>query len=132
MTSIGAIRYEFPAGTRSVRELAAAGLLESSADTLESLGFEQVRVACEESSYSLALAASTRLLEEAGAQRESIGLLIYRGAPGGLAFSSARTLPDAADDVVSTARFRYPSTRLQYDLGLERAAGAMELVARQG
>jgi len=122
MTSIGAIRYEFPAGTRSVRELAAAGLLESSADTLESLGFEQVRVACEESSYSLALAASSRLLEEAGVDPDSIGLLVYGGAPAGLAFSAARTLANAAGNVVSTARFQYPSTRLQYDLGLERAA----------
>jgi 3-oxoacyl-[acyl-carrier-protein] synthase III len=122
MTSIGAIRYEFPAGTRSVRELATAGLLESTAETLESFGFEQVRVACEESSYSLALAASERLLDETGVDRESIGLLVYGGAPGGLAFSAARTLAAAAPDAVSTARFRFPSTRLQYDLGLERAA----------
>ena len=41
MTAIAAIRYQFPAGTRSVRELAAAGLLESSAETLETLGFER-------------------------------------------------------------------------------------------
>jgi 3-oxoacyl-[acyl-carrier-protein] synthase III len=122
MTSIGAIRYEFPAATRSVRELAAAGLLQSAPDTLEALGFEQVRVACEESSYSLALAASSRLIEESGVDRDSIGLLVYGGAPGGLAFSTARTLASTADDVVSTARFRYPSTRLQYDLGLEGAA----------
>jgi 3-oxoacyl-[acyl-carrier-protein] synthase III len=122
MTSIGAIRYEFPAGTRSVRELATAGLLESTADTLESLGFEQVRVACEESSYSLALRASERLLEEFGVDRASIGLLVYGGAPGGLAFAPARTLASAAEDVVSAARFRYPSTRLQFELGLERAA----------
>jgi 3-oxoacyl-[acyl-carrier-protein] synthase III len=122
MTSIGAIRYEFPAGTRSVRELAATGLLESTAETLESLGFGQIRVACEESSYSLALAASTRLLEESGVDRDSIGLLVYGGAPGGLAFAPARELASAARDVVSAARFRYPSTRLQYDLGLERAA----------
>ena len=122
MTSIGAIRYEFPAGTRSVRELAATGLLESTAETLESLGFEQIRVACEESSYSLALAASTRLLEESGVDRDGIGLLVYGGAPGGLAFAPARSLANAGSDVVSAARFRYPSTRLQYDLGLERAA----------
>ena len=122
MTSIGAIRYEFPAGTRSVRELAGAGLAESNAETLESLGIAQVRVACEESSYALALAASTRLLDECGVDRASIGLLVYGGAPGGLAFSSAQTLAGSANDVVSTARFRYPSTRLQYDLGLEHAA----------
>jgi 3-oxoacyl-[acyl-carrier-protein] synthase-3 len=120
--SIGAIRYEFPAGTRSVRELAAAGLLESTPDTLESLGFEQVRVACDESSYSLALLACTRLLDEAGVDRNSIGLLVYGGAPGGLAFAPARALASAASNTVSSARFRFPSTRLQYDLGLERAS----------
>ena len=122
MTAIGAIRYEFPAGTRSVRELAAAGLLESSADTLESLGFDQVRVACEESAYMLAARACSNLLEEHAIDRDSIGLLVYGGAPGGLAFAPARGLAGAAGDVVTAARFRYPSTRLQYDLGLERAA----------
>ena len=121
MTSIGAIRYAFPAGTRSVRELAAAGLLESPPETLESLGFEQVRVACEESAYSLALRAASRLLEETGIARDSIGLLVYGGAPGGIAFAPGRMVAAAAGDVVSAARFRYPSTRLQYDLGLERA-----------
>ena len=122
MTSIGAIRYEFPAETRSVRELAAAGLLESAPETLESLGFDQVRVAGEESSYTLALRASSRLLEESGVERDSIGLLVYGGAPGGLAFAPGRGLAAAAEDVISAARFRYPSTRLQYDLGLERAS----------
>ena len=121
MTSIGAIRYAFPAGTRSVRELSAAGLLESPPETLESLGFEQVRVACEESAYSLALRAASRLLEETGIARDSIGLLVYGGAPGGIAFAPGRLVAAAAGDVVSAARFRYPSTRLQYDLGLERA-----------
>src|SRR5687768_12059616 len=104
MTSIGAIRYEFPAGTQSVRELAAAGLLESSAETLESLGFAQIRVACEESPYALALRASERLLQESGIDRESIGLLVYGGAPGGLAFAPARALASAASDTVSAAR----------------------------
>jgi 3-oxoacyl-[acyl-carrier-protein] synthase-3 len=122
MTSIGAIRYEFPAATRSVRELATAGLLQSAPETLESLGFSQVRVACEESAYALALRAGRRLLEESGVDRESVGLLVYGGAPGGLAFAPARVLVNVVDDVVTTARFRYPSTRLQYDLGLERAS----------
>ncbi len=47
---------------------------------------------------------------------------MYGGAPGGLAFASGSTLTSSADDIVSTARFAYPSTRLQYDLGLEHAA----------
>ena len=119
---IAGIAYAFPAESRSVRELAAAGLLESPAETLESFGFDQVRVACDESAYMLALRACTGLLEDSGIDRDSIGLLVYGGSPGGLAFAPARTLAHSADDVVSSARFRYPSTRLQYDLGLERAA----------
>jgi hypothetical protein len=36
---IAGISYVFPSCTRSVRELAQASMLESSADTLESCGF---------------------------------------------------------------------------------------------
>jgi 3-oxoacyl-[acyl-carrier-protein] synthase III len=122
MTAIAAIRYEFPAGTRSVRELAAAGLLESSPETLETLGFEQVRVACDESAYSLAQRASASLLEEHAIDPDSIGLLVYGGAPAALAFAPGNELTNAAADTVSSARFRFPSTRLQYELGLERAS----------
>ena len=122
MTAIAAIRYEFPAGTRSVRELAAAGLLESSPETLETLGFDQVRVACDESSYSLAQRASAGLLEEHAIDPDSIGLLVYGGAPAALAFAPANALVNSAADTVSSARFRFPSTRLQYELGLERAS----------
>jgi 3-oxoacyl-[acyl-carrier-protein] synthase-3 len=102
--------------------LEADGLLESPAETLESLGFAQVRVASEESAYRLALRAASALIEEHSIDRDSIGLLVYGGAPGGFAFVPARALAHAGSDVVSSARFRYPSTRLQYDLGLERAA----------
>ena len=122
MTAIAAIRYAFPAATRSVRELAAAGLLESSPETLESLGFDQVRVAYDESAYSLAMRASTHLLEEHDIDPDSIGLLVYGGAPPALAFAPANALVKSAADTVSSARFRFPSTRLQYDLGLERAS----------
>ena len=101
MTGIAAIRYEFPAATRSVRELAAAGLLHSSPETLETLGFEQVRVACDESAYSLALRASTSLLEEHDIDPDSIGLLVYGGAPAALAFAPANALVDAAGDTAN-------------------------------
>ena len=121
MTAIGAIRYEFPAAKRSVRDLAAAGLLESPAETLESLGFDEVRVACDESAYLLAKRAGAGLIEEHKIDPGTIGLLVYGGAPGGLAFAPARALVGAASDAVSAARFHYPSTRLQFDLGLERA-----------
>src|SRR5918999_1615495 len=122
MTAIGAIRYEFPAATRCVRDLAGGGRVTSPPDTLESLGFDRVRVAVHESAYLLAKRASTALIEENAIDPASIGLLVYGGAPGGLAFAPGSALVNSADDVVSTARFCYPSTRLQYDLGLEHAA----------
>lgn len=122
MTAIGAIRYEFPAATRSVRDLAHAGLVTSAPETLESLGFDRVRVAVDESAYLLAKRASTALIEEHAIDPASIGLLVYGGAPGGLAFAPGNALANSAGDVVTTARFCYPSTRLQYDLGLEHAA----------
>jgi 3-oxoacyl-[acyl-carrier-protein] synthase-3 len=122
MTAIGAIRYEFPAATRSVRDLAAEGLVASPPETLESLGFDRVRIAIDESAYLLAKRASTALMEERGIDPASIGLLVYGGAPGALAFAPGNALATSANDVVTTARFCYPSTRLQYELGLEHAA----------
>jgi 3-oxoacyl-[acyl-carrier-protein] synthase III len=122
MPAIGAIRYEFPAESRSVQDLAADGLLTSPADTLEALGFSRVHVATAESAYELALRACTRLLDDATIDRSRIGLLVYGGATGGLAFAPGSSLAAAAESVVTMARFCYPSTRLQFDLGLEHAA----------
>jgi len=108
---ISGIAYALPAASRTVRELAAAGLLESEPDILERFGFARVHIAVEESPYELARQAATRLLEERGVDPASVGLLIYSGPAS-----------DAAGAFATTARFKYPGTRLHYDLGLVNAS----------
>ena len=119
--AIAGISYAFPAGSRTVAELAAEQQLNSSSETLESFGFGSVHVAVEESPYDLALAASTRLLDETGIDRSSIGLLIYGGTPGSMSFASAEQAEEAAAGLCTMSRFKYPASRLQYDLDLPNA-----------
>jgi 3-oxoacyl-[acyl-carrier-protein] synthase-3 len=118
---ISAIRYAFADETRTVRELAGEGAVTSDAAVLEGFGFRSVHVGRDESPYDLALRAAGRLLEERDVDPESVGLLVYGGAPT-VAFAAGGR-PAAGDDVLATtARFRYPATRLQYDLGLVNAS----------
>ena len=119
--AIAGISYIFPESSRTVEELADARQLTSSAETMQSFGFGQVHVAVAESPYELALAAASKLLDETGVDRDSIGLLIYGGAPGAIAFAPADQAEDAAAGVCTMSRFKYPATRLQYDLGLHNA-----------
>jgi 3-oxoacyl-[acyl-carrier-protein] synthase-3 len=119
--AIAGISYAFPAGSRTVAELAKEQQLSSSSETLESFGFGSVHVAVEESPYDLALAASTRLLDETGIDRSSIGLLIYGGTPGSMAFASAEQAEEGAAGLCTMSRFKYPASRLQYDLDLPNA-----------
>lgn len=119
--AIAGISYAFPAGSRSVAELAGEAQLTSSAATLESFGFGRVHVAETETPYDLALAAARRVLAETGVDPETIGLLIYGGTPGPMAFASAGDSEAAARGLCSMARFKYPATRLQYDLDLPNA-----------
>ena len=119
--AIAGISYAFPAGSRTVAELAQAQQLSSSSETLQSFGFGSVHVAVEESPYDLALAASSRLLEEAGTDRSSVGLLIYGGTPGSMSFASADQAEAGAAGLCTMSRFKYPASRLQYDLDLPNA-----------
>ena len=119
--AIAGISYAFPAASRTVAELAREQQLSSSSETLESFGFGSVHVAVEESPYDLALAASTRLLDEAGIDRSSIGLLIYGGTPGSMSFASAERAEEGAAGLCTMSRFKYPASRLQYDLDLPSA-----------
>jgi 3-oxoacyl-[acyl-carrier-protein] synthase-3 len=117
---LGGIAYAFAEAARSVAELGAAGLLASDAAVLEGFGFGHAHVAVAESPYQLALAAARRLLEDRRIAPESVDLLLYGGTPGPLAQQPA----DAPWDgglLQTTARFKYPAARLQYELGLERA-----------
>ncbi len=119
--AIAGISYVFPAGSRSVGELAGEAQLTSSAETLESFGFGQVHVAEIESPYELALAAARQVLAESAVDPETIGLLIYGGTPGSMSFASATNAEESAKGLCTMSRFKYPATRLQYDLDLPNA-----------
>jgi len=119
--SIAGVAYVFPETTRSVRELAAAGKLQSDAALLEEFGFGRVHVATTETPYDLALRAASGVLRHRSVAPETVDMLIYAGTPS-VAFTAAGGGPAAAARVNTTQRFHYPATRLQYDLGLERAS----------
>ncbi|HEY2378213.1 MAG TPA: 3-oxoacyl-[acyl-carrier-protein] synthase III C-terminal domain-containing protein [Gemmatimonadaceae bacterium] len=122
-TSIGirGIAYALPASRRSLSELETLGKLRSEPELLEQFGFAQVCVAEEETPYALALEAASTLLCEHNVKPESVDVLIYCGTPA-VAFSRGGSVAAAANDIATTRRFRYPSTRLQYDLGLACAS----------
>jgi 3-oxoacyl-[acyl-carrier-protein] synthase III len=122
---ISALSYVFPEATRTVAELGAAGLLQSEAALLERFGFGQVHVAERESAFDLALAAARTLLEESAIDPATVDALIYTGTPGPAAFApGAEPLVDSY--LRTTDRFRFPATRLQYELDL-RGATVMAL-----
>ena len=120
--SIRAIEYALPAVSRSVRELAADGALESDPTVLERFGFARVHVASDESPYALAHAAATRLLAASHVDPSTVGLLVYGGAPSAMAFASGARAADGAAAMCTVDRFRSPASRLQHDLGLDGAA----------
>lgn len=120
--SIAAISYALPGATSTVRELAAAGAVDSAPELLERFGFGRVCVAVDETPYDLALSAARALLGECDIDPDSVDAVIYGGAPSTLAFATRRKAPRQARGLCGTARFHYPGTRLQYDLGLERAS----------
>jgi len=118
---ITAIAYALPACSRSVRELGAAGQLQTDPEVLENFGFGRVHIAVAESPYELAYRAAARLLEEQAVDAASIDLVIYSGPPGTLSLTPAAQ-PWNGAALSSTARFQYPGTLLQYALGLLNAS----------
>ena len=123
---IAGIGYAFPSASRSLRELHAAGQLESDPALLERFGFDRVYVAEEETPFDLALTAARRLLAERAVDPESVGLLVWSGAPGAMAFASPAGAERRALAMTTMDRFTFPATRLQYELGLTHA-GTMAL-----
>lgn len=119
--SIRSIAYAFPSSSPSVRELAAAGLLVSEPELLEGFGFGRVHAAAGETPYELGALAAARALDRAGVDPASVDLLIHGGVDGATAFVAAPSPADSRAAHRTTARFRYPATRLQQELGLERA-----------
>lgn len=120
--SITAISYALPGATSTVRELAAAGAVDSSPELLERFGFDRVCIAVDETPYDLALSASRALLAENDVDPDSVDAVIYGGTTSTLAFATQRDAPRQARGICGPARFQYPGTRLQFDLGLERAS----------
>jgi len=118
---ITGVAYAFPKRSRSVRELAHAGQLESSAELLEEFGFSHVYTADVETPYSLAREAAETLMREQGIAPESVDTLLYCGTPS-VAFINGGNACESSALIGSARRFEYPATRLQYDLGLECAS----------
>jgi 3-oxoacyl-[acyl-carrier-protein] synthase III len=118
---IAAINYALPAATRSVRELAALGALQSEPGVLERFGFDRVCVAVDETPYELAHRAACALLREQKVDPATVDALIYGGAPGAVAFARPAEASSRAEGLCDARRFEYPATRLQYDLGLTGA-----------
>jgi 3-oxoacyl-[acyl-carrier-protein] synthase III len=120
-TYIRGIAYTYAAESRTVCELGASGALASEPELLERFGFGSVNVAVEESPYELACCAASRLLAEHAVDPSSVGLLIYGGTPSTMAFSPASDAASGAASLCTADRFRFPATRLQYELGLDHA-----------
>jgi 3-oxoacyl-[acyl-carrier-protein] synthase III len=118
---IADLAYALPCTSASVAELGARGLISSDAGLLERFGFDRVHVAEAETPYDLALTATRSLLERAGVAAADVGLLVWGGPQGPTAFSVAPTELESSAAHRSTARFRFPASRLQHELGLESA-----------
>ena len=119
---VRATAYARPELSRTVRQLECDGALESGAEMLERFGFGSIHVATAETPYVLAHEAAATLLHEEKIDPASIGLLIYGGTPSAMAFASHDDAEAGAASLCTADRFRFPATRLQYELGLEGAA----------
>lgn len=113
---ISGMDYWLPETKLSVEDLEEQGLISSSAKTLREMGFELVHVAeDDEERANLAFRAGRKLLEAGDVDPRSIDVLLLFGAL------------DPEADTVSAAemplieRFRYPASRIQYELGLTSA-----------
>jgi 3-oxoacyl-[acyl-carrier-protein] synthase-3 len=118
---IATAAYAFPAGSRTLAELAAVGALESDPALLANFGFERVRVADVESPYGMARSAADAVLERAGVDPESVGLLVYGGTPAPLAYEAGSAPAVSGVSLRTTGRFKYPGARLHHELGLVNA-----------
>jgi 3-oxoacyl-[acyl-carrier-protein] synthase III len=119
---ITGVAYTLGQRAVSVRELSEAGQLTSPPGLLEEFGFRTVRVAGAHTPYELALDACRRLLEQDAVDPESVGALLWGGPQGPTAFTPAPSVSESSASHRTTARFQYPATRLQHELGLLRAS----------
>ncbi|HET9636765.1 MAG TPA: 3-oxoacyl-[acyl-carrier-protein] synthase III C-terminal domain-containing protein [Gemmatimonadaceae bacterium] len=123
---IESIAEYLPPRVATVAELGARGLLNRSAVTLRSFGFETVHLAGDESNLDMAIAAAEKLLHETGIDRDEIGMILYAAA-----LNSSSTLwngngvsrPGSVLDLGNVHDlFKYPASVLQTRLDLPNAA----------
>jgi 3-oxoacyl-[acyl-carrier-protein] synthase-3 len=118
-----------PPRQHSLGELAAAGLLSSTPQALNALGFERARIC--DARYlpeDLVLDAAGMALSEAGLQPREVDLLVWASAR---PESHVRpTNPEAPPSCALMQGFRYNSAWLQHSLGLHNAE--VIAVAQQG
>jgi len=108
---ITAISHALGRESVSLEELAREGKLTSTPKTLRGLGFRRIRRANGESAGDLALRAARGLLDKQKLEPGSIDALLFASA-----------LPsNGASGRDPIGLFRYQSTRLQNELGLENA-----------
>jgi 3-oxoacyl-[acyl-carrier-protein] synthase-3 len=112
---ISAIEYALPASRTGLSELEAAGRLESRAERLAAFGFEHVHVGTEPA-VTLACEAAEKLFRHGGVTPASVDALFYAGA-----IPRSHSLAGTSADFLEG--FNYPVARLQYELGLQNAAG---------
>src|SRR5262245_26119279 len=113
---LSAIEYTLPDTTESLDALERTGLIDTPAERLRAFGFDQIRISAEPAE-TLAAQAIGRLLSTTGIDPASVDALFHAGA---LPVSQAVRGPGAH----ILEGFNYPVTKLQYELGLERAAVA--------
>ena len=119
---LSALGYYLPPGERTVAEVIAAGQANSTAEKLNALGFQFIRVAEHEGAEMMALAAVRDLQARSGFDLARIDSIVYAGA---LATSSS--LFTDSDGSWSTLidpapLFRFPGCYLQAELGLPNAS----------
>lgn len=115
--------YYLPACSRSVRELARLSLIAGDVGPLETFGFQNARVARDESHVDMAVRAARSVLEDTDTDPTDIDMVLYAGA---LASSSAVPCapppPGSVLHLTSVAElFRYPAAMLQDELALDNA-----------
>jgi len=120
--SILGVSYAFPSNSRGVEELALAGQLQSEPALLQRAGFNRVYVADQESPYELGLSSARAVLEESGIDPARVGLVLYSGEAGETAFHPGSAIDVGRSALRTVDRYRYPATRLQYDLSLSNAS----------
>jgi 3-oxoacyl-[acyl-carrier-protein] synthase-3 len=117
-------------GTRDLADLASAGLITSSPDTLTGFGFECAHV-CDAhcSADDMALDAARGAMSDAGLQPHDVDVLVYAGARPESHVRAADCRIAGADDAVMRG-FRYSSAWVQHTLELHSAE--VMAVAQQG